>query len=231
MSTVNHTTVQASSEQPIPHPTNIDTLYFKYLLWFAISMYGVLHLLIIFNQLTGYVPTPQAQNMLADIIYVTAALIAREMSTVVWWIARNLWRVFKRDVVGGIKESLTRIETEYIYVEVPVKQVIIRPRKIVRNATRKGFVYILAVINTPGLYKIGRTYNLNDRLHTFEVKLPFEVRYEYTIATDDMPALESNLHRKFAKQRNGGEFFNLSAEDIQWIKDTYNEDNVVAGDK
>lgn len=80
--------------------------------------------------------------------------------------------------------------------------------------TRAGYVYILKQVNGE-YYKIGRTSKPDDRLHTFNVKLPFTVEYEHLIQTDDMYALESELHAKYADKRvNGSEFFRLTTQDI-----------------
>lgn len=82
-----------------------------------------------------------------------------------------------------------------------------------------GYVYLLRVINTDNLYKIGRTIDPDNRYKTFKSKLPFQVEYEHLIQTDDMYVLESELHQKFAsKRQNGSEFFALSPEDISYIK-------------
>lgn len=87
------------------------------------------------------------------------------------------------------------------------------------EASRKpnnGFVYLIRANN--GIYKIGRTRVPDNRIKTFEVKLPFEVEYEALIPTDDMHALEKQLHRRFAAKRGNGEWFALDAEDVAYIK-------------
>lgn len=83
---------------------------------------------------------------------------------------------------------------------------------------RAGYVYVLEVPNTPGLFKIGRTVDLDDRLRTFNVKLPFPVEYEHTVKSNDCYALETMLHRLFAGQRVSGEFFMLDAADLSILK-------------
>lgn len=94
----------------------------------------------------------------------------------------------------------------------------------VDEGTRKpknysGYVYLLKVLNSDTLYKIGRTKNPDNRLRTFSVKLPFPVEYAHVIETDNMHELERDLHRKFRKQRKrGSEFFSLSQADIDYIK-------------
>lgn len=86
-----------------------------------------------------------------------------------------------------------------------------------RKRNRSGYVYILKQIGGT-YYKIGRTNNPDNRLATFSVKLPFEVQYEHLIKTDDMYALEAELHARYAHCRVGGEFFALSPDDLAAIK-------------
>lgn len=84
---------------------------------------------------------------------------------------------------------------------------------------RNGYVYLLRVLTTDNLYKIGRAKNPDNRLATFNVKLPFPVEYEHVIQTDDMYTLETELHTYFAgKRQTGSEFFILQSEDVQYIK-------------
>lgn len=84
--------------------------------------------------------------------------------------------------------------------------------------SRRGRVYLLRAEN--GLHKIGRTANPSDRLKTFSVKLPFQVQFEHLIETNDMYALESKLHKLFAEKNIAGEWFELSPEDVLYIKDS-----------
>lgn len=89
---------------------------------------------------------------------------------------------------------------------------------IIKSRNRSGFVYLLATPHDVTLFKIGRTSNPDNRLRTFNVKLPFPVEYTHLIKTDDMYTLESALHRRFASQRLNGEFFRLTEADVQYIK-------------
>lgn len=98
----------------------------------------------------------------------------------------------------------------------PVNRPVYQPNY--RLNSRKGYVYVLAAIHDPTIFKIGRTNNPKDRLRTFSVKLPFDVEYLHTIQTDDMYALESKLHRRFASKRVNGEWFKLSADDLEFLK-------------
>ena len=92
-----------------------------------------------------------------------------------------------------------------------------------RQINTHGYVYLLAGIHDPTLFKIGRTNNPDNRLKTFNVKLPFEVEYICTIKTDDMFKLERELHFKFASKRLNGEWFKLTSEDVEYIKGLSND--------
>ena len=83
---------------------------------------------------------------------------------------------------------------------------------------RRGFVYLLQNEARPEVYKIGRTKDPASRRATFGVSLPFNVEYVCVIETEDMVALEKELHARFASKRVGGEWFALSPEDVSFIK-------------
>jgi Meiotically up-regulated gene 113 len=89
------------------------------------------------------------------------------------------------------------------------------------KAPKTGFVYLLK--SSEGHYKIGCTISPDDRLHTFEVKLPFKVHYEHLIYSADRRRLESDLHKQFASKRIEGEWFNLSDDDVNYIKSLKDE--------
>lgn len=80
---------------------------------------------------------------------------------------------------------------------------------------RGGFVYLIQ--SPTGDYKIGRTRNPYDRFETFEVKLPFEVDFEWLIPTGDMYALESQLRKRYADCHVNGEWHSLSPEQVSEI--------------
>jgi len=92
----------------------------------------------------------------------------------------------------------------------------VRPPKARPEKSRHGFVYLLR--SDTGYWKIGRTVNPASREKTFGVKLPFVVRFEHLIETNDMIALELRLHNHFSKKRVDGEWFDLSSEDTAYIK-------------
>lgn len=84
------------------------------------------------------------------------------------------------------------------------------------NNPKSGWVY---VIKSPtGAYKIGKSSNPNNRIKTFEVKLPFEVEFICLIPAADMNRLEKHLHGHFTEKHINGEWFALTPEDVEYIK-------------
>lgn len=82
----------------------------------------------------------------------------------------------------------------------------------------RRYVYIIRDVQVSGLYKIGRSRAFAQRLFDFGVKLPFEVHLVHLIECQDECATEAQLHRAFRRQRRNGEWFDLSDQDLEWIK-------------
>lgn len=80
-----------------------------------------------------------------------------------------------------------------------------------------GFVYLIAAVENPILYKIGVTVNLETRLKGIQNMSPIELNVLHTIETDQRFALERELHKKFAAKRKHGEWFALDEADIDYI--------------
>lgn len=83
---------------------------------------------------------------------------------------------------------------------------------------RAGWVYLIG--GEGDAYKIGCTKAPSNRMKTFKNKLPFRVRYEHLIETDDMYQLERLFHNyyKVRGKHLEGEWFRLSERDIAYIK-------------
>lgn len=90
------------------------------------------------------------------------------------------------------------------------------PPKTKKKAEKPGYVYLLK--SDKGHYKIGRTVNPESRSKTFGIQLPFDVAFECLIKTENMFGLEVELHARFADKRTTGEWFDLSPEDVEYIK-------------
>ena len=79
-----------------------------------------------------------------------------------------------------------------------------------------GFVYLLRTALDH--YKIGCTTKPRNRLLTFGVQLPFEVELVCLIYSHDIYHLEHELHARFREQRTLGEWFKLSADEVDYVK-------------
>lgn len=89
------------------------------------------------------------------------------------------------------------------------------------RAPMPGFVYILKTAT--GEYKIGLTKDPASRMATFGLTLPFRVNYELVIASADMRGLEKDLHAEFAHKRLDGEWFALTDDDVNDLRERYAE--------
>lgn len=119
----------------------------------------------------------------------------------------------QRKKITEQEKALTSYQQE---VDELRKEIVELSRQPQNENHRAGYVYLIEASN--GTYKIGRTKNPKDRMKTFKTKLPFEVEYLAIIQTDDMYALEAQLHGRFKKKRlNGSEFFQLDNDDIAYI--------------
>lgn len=82
--------------------------------------------------------------------------------------------------------------------------------------SRPGLIYFLLADN--GLYKIGRTKNLRKRIKDLGVKLPYDLKLEIVIKTEDMYWLETELHQRFSENQVRGEWFQLNESDLEYIR-------------
>jgi hypothetical protein len=81
-------------------------------------------------------------------------------------------------------------------------------------------VYIVRDIDVTGFYKIGVTNNLYRRFNEL-TKMPFQIGLVCVLTFENVYMLEARLHDRFREKRIRGEWFNLTQEDIAWIKATY----------
>lgn len=91
-----------------------------------------------------------------------------------------------------------------------------QPKKPIKDRDKSGHVYLIQ--SPTGAWKIGRTSNPEDRMATFGLRLPIEVKYVCLIPTDDMYALERKLQSKYIDKLINGEWFALSPADVEEIK-------------
>ncbi|MCT7977579.1 GIY-YIG nuclease family protein [Laspinema olomoucense] len=83
------------------------------------------------------------------------------------------------------------------------------------DSSTRGFVY---VVRSGHLFKIGRTNNLQRRLRQLSTMNSKQVELICSISTGDSATLEKKLHQQFKLFRQHGEWFDLPADSIQWLK-------------
>jgi len=83
------------------------------------------------------------------------------------------------------------------------------------SAEEEGCVYL---VKSGQRFKIGRTNAFEQRMRTLQFQLPEKLVFIHYIKTDDPPGIETYWHRRFADKRKNGEWFALSAEDVEMFK-------------
>ena len=74
-----------------------------------------------------------------------------------------------------------------------------------------GFVYLL---KSGRYYKIGSTNAVGRREYELSIQLPDKTTLVHKIRTDDSSGIEAYWHKRFSSKRKGGEWFELSTDDI-----------------
>lgn len=76
-------------------------------------------------------------------------------------------------------------------------------------------VYIL---ESRGVYKIGRTENLPKRIKSLQVGNPFGLQIAHVIFTEEYIKVEQALHTIFAHDRANNEWFSLGMRDLAVLR-------------
>ena len=77
-----------------------------------------------------------------------------------------------------------------------------------------GYIYLVQAVKTDR-FKIGRTVNVLKRLRDLQTSSPLEIRYVYHAYVQNMNLSELELHHRFSEQREIGEWFSFTKEDVQ----------------
>jgi hypothetical protein len=73
-------------------------------------------------------------------------------------------------------------------------------------------------VKSPFGIKIGKSVNVKSRLRLFAVKLPFPISIEHYAWFDDYSSAERALHIRYHAKRKEGEWFDLTPDDVAYIK-------------
>ncbi len=122
-----------------------------------------------------------------------------------------------RIVYGGVQDYMEQCKDKYDKRIEAIKQEMDSRRAIKRpcNKTSAGLVYFIGAF---GRVKIGRTNDLDRRLAELQTGCPTKMELLHSIETPQPHVLETKLHRIFAHKRLIGEWFDLGAEDLLYIK-------------
>jgi hypothetical protein len=80
-----------------------------------------------------------------------------------------------------------------------------------------GYVYLIRAVTPDNHYKIGLSKEPVKRIVSMGVKLPFPIEVIHLIHASDRFLAEKTLHNRYVDKRVNGEWFELSAQDIQDI--------------
>jgi hypothetical protein len=107
------------------------------------------------------------------------------------------------DVIQFCEEHLRSGDLSSAEDEVPAEEV------------EFGFVYL---IRSGRFYKIGKTNSAGRREREIAIQLPEKATTVHVIRTDDPSGIEAYWHQRFADRRKNGEWFELTAADVQAFK-------------
>ena len=77
-----------------------------------------------------------------------------------------------------------------------------------------GYIYLLQAVGTDK-FKIGRATDVARRIRELQTGSPIKIRYVYHAYVHNANLCEMELHNKFSHQREIGEWFALTSEDVK----------------
>lgn len=97
-----------------------------------------------------------------------------------------------------------------------------------RLINEPGFIYLLS--SSVGLYKIGRTIDMERRFSDHVRTWPVELKIVHQVPVNQVVSCETFLLRRFRDKQKQGEWFDLDESDIEWLKslDTDALESIVA---
>lgn len=125
---------------------------------------------------------------------------------------------FIRDGIDKGYLTQSEVDRHWIWAEEYLSPERVSARK---QSNKSGYVYLIR--SQDGYFKIGHTSDPDNRMKTFSVKLPFDVEYVCLIWSGDRFELERSLHDLYKSKHVNGEWFNLSDEDVNYLKGLAND--------
>lgn len=80
-----------------------------------------------------------------------------------------------------------------------------------------GYVYFVQEYLT-GTFNIGKTKNITKRMNVYHIKLPMKNELLYFVKSGNQHKTKAAFHKHFAAKQADGEWFKLTREDLEWIK-------------
>lgn len=113
-------------------------------------------------------------------------------------------------------EYQKRVEKEEKQEEERRKRHAEEKRQKKENPTKKeGYVYLVGADN--GLFKIGKSKNVDGRVMEFGVKLPVKTWLVHSFKSNQYDKAELTLHEVFKEKRSHGEWFALDKDDVEYV--------------
>ena len=92
-----------------------------------------------------------------------------------------------------------------------------------RQLDKSGYVY---VIGGDGHFKIGIAFNVKKRMSSLQTSCPFRLTLINEWKHDEARIMEGLLHQKYQAFHSSGEWFKLTTEEIQKIRDARKPENL-----
>jgi hypothetical protein len=97
-----------------------------------------------------------------------------------------------------------------------------KPKHLRKRETKPPLPYrVVYLVKSLHLYTIGKTTDklrLQSRLRVYRTHNPHGVQLLHVIQTDDATRLEKTLHRKYSERCVGGEWFELTDDQVEEIR-------------
>lgn len=91
-----------------------------------------------------------------------------------------------------------------------------------RTPPRPGFIYVAATVpitpDDPVFYKIGHSRRPRQRRGQIATGNPRQVEIIHTIASNHPRYAERHIHTMLSEARMNGEWFDLTAAELRWLK-------------